>query len=255
MSVNQRKNVSYGLSQALINDAPVPIASKRAPTSTDYAQIGTIWSDVVTSTIYILASIIANVATWVEVAGQGGGGTDTFSNLIVTNSTDLTGTTDITGTNTILGTTNINNTGSSATNIAAAGTGTVSIGNITGGVLIENPALIGTTNINVSGAAITNINNGVATGALHMGNNTGDTFIDAGSLTITNGNLQLTNVTASVIFGTGGPAIIAGAGSPNGVVTAAQGSMWLSTNGSSTSTRAFINTNGGSAWTAITTAT
>lgn len=253
MSVNQRKNVSYGLSQALINDAPVPIASKRAPTTTDYAQIGTIWSDVVTSTVYILASIIANVATWIEVAASGGG-SDTFANITVTNSSDLIGTNALTGTNTILGTTTINNSGASTTQIGVSGTGTVSIGNAVGGVIIETPSILGTTSINTSGASVTNINNGSSTGALHIGNTTGDTFIDGGELTITNGNLQLTAATASVIFGAGGPAILAGAGSPNGTVTATQGSLWLSTNGNSTSTRAFINTNGGTAWTAITTA-
>lgn len=253
MSVKQSLNTSYGLNQPLNSEPPFPIASKRAPTSTDYAQIGTIWSDVLTNTVYILASIVANVATWIEVAASGGG-TDTFANITVTNSSDLIGTTNITGATTILGTTLINNTGASATEIATAGTGTVSIGNITGGVLIENPVLTGTTSINISGAGVTDINTGISTGAVHIGNNTGDTFIDAGEFTVTNGNIQLTAATAGVIFGVGGPAILAGAGSPNGVTTAAQGSLWLSTTGSSTSTRAFINTNGGTAWTAITTA-
>lgn len=49
--------------------------------------------------------------------------------------------------------------------------------------------------------------------------------------------------------------LLAGAGSPNGVVTAPKGSIYLRTDGSSTSTRAYINTNGSTAWTAITTAT
>lgn len=49
--------------------------------------------------------------------------------------------------------------------------------------------------------------------------------------------------------------IMSGSGSPNGIVTALQGSLFLRSDGSSTSTRAYINTNGASAWTAITTAT
>lgn len=48
--------------------------------------------------------------------------------------------------------------------------------------------------------------------------------------------------------------VLSGAGSPSGVVTAPQGSLYLNTTGSSTSTRAYINTNAGTAWTAITTA-
>lgn len=50
------------------------------------------------------------------------------------------------------------------------------------------------------------------------------------------------------------PELRFGAGSPAGVVTAAQGSLYLRTDGSSTSTRAYINTDGGTGWTNITTA-
>lgn len=46
-----------------------------------------------------------------------------------------------------------------------------------------------------------------------------------------------------------------GTGSPSTVVTAAQGSLYLRYDGSSTSTRAYINTDGVTAWTAVTTAT
>jgi hypothetical protein len=49
-------------------------------------------------------------------------------------------------------------------------------------------------------------------------------------------------------------AILSGSGSPNGVITAAQGSLYLRTDGSSTSTRAYINTNGGTTWTNLVTA-
>jgi len=45
-----------------------------------------------------------------------------------------------------------------------------------------------------------------------------------------------------------------GSGSPSGSVTAAKGSLYLRTDGSSTSTRAYINTDGGTGWTNITTA-
>jgi hypothetical protein len=45
-----------------------------------------------------------------------------------------------------------------------------------------------------------------------------------------------------------------GAGSPSGSVTAPKGSLYLNTTGSSSSNRAYINTNGGTSWTAILTA-
>lgn len=47
-------------------------------------------------------------------------------------------------------------------------------------------------------------------------------------------------------------AIYAGSGAPT--ISAKQGSLYLRTDGSSTSTRAYINTDGGTTWTAITTA-
>jgi hypothetical protein len=46
--------------------------------------------------------------------------------------------------------------------------------------------------------------------------------------------------------------IFVGSGAPT--VSAAQGSLYLRTDGSSTSTRAYINTDGATTWTAITTA-
>ena len=49
-------------------------------------------------------------------------------------------------------------------------------------------------------------------------------------------------------------AVYSGAGSPSGVVTATQGSLYLRTDGSSTSTRAYINTDGGTTWTNLVTA-
>lgn len=54
--------------------------------------------------------------------------------------------------------------------------------------------------------------------------------------------------------GTKGFGIYYGSGSPDTAITAAQGSLYLRTDGSSTSTRAYINTDGVTAWTSVTTA-
>ena len=51
---------------------------------------------------------------------------------------------------------------------------------------------------------------------------------------------------------TAGFGIYFGSGAPT--ITAAQGSLYLRTDGNSTSTRAYINQNGATTWTAITTA-
>lgn len=48
------------------------------------------------------------------------------------------------------------------------------------------------------------------------------------------------------------PTITAGSGAPSAI--APQGSLYLRTDGSSSSTRAYINTTGSTTWTAITTA-
>lgn len=47
--------------------------------------------------------------------------------------------------------------------------------------------------------------------------------------------------------------IYAGSGTPNAVITANKGSLYLNTAGTGVADRAYINTNGGTTWTAITT--
>lgn len=74
------------------------------------------------------------------------------------------------------------------------------------------------------------------------------------------GNLTADSATAPAAGGmqavqissTAGLGIYVGSGAPT--ITAAQGSLYLRTDGSSTSTRAYINTTGSTTWTAITTA-
>ncbi len=68
-------------------------------------------------------------------------------------------------------------------------------------------------------------------------------------------NYQTVNVTTAIQIGPAGAGIkiLTGTGAPT-AVTAPKGSLYLRTDGSSTSTRAYINTDGGTTWTAITTA-
>lgn len=125
---------------------------------------------------------------------------------------------------------------------------------------------VGVVEINSSGAAISigndanafgiNIGTGAAARTIEIGNNTGATAINlsAGSGEV-NSDTDINLTTA----GTGfvlqeGPKILAGAGSPNGVVTAPKGSLFLATNGSGVGDRAYINRDGATDWTAITTA-
>lgn len=66
------------------------------------------------------------------------------------------------------------------------------------------------------------------------------------------------NVTTQTVRGSGpriqvdgGAQILSGSGSPNGSVTAPKGSLYLRTDGSSSTNRAYINTNSGTSWTNI----
>lgn len=80
-----------------------------------------------------------------------------------------------------------------------------------------------------------------------------------GNLTV-NGTLRATSIIVSGNITTtagrlvvGSAQVLSGTGSPSGVVTAPQGSLFLRLDGSSTSTRAYINTDGGTTWTALVT--
>jgi hypothetical protein len=124
--------------------------------------------------------------------------------------------------------------------------------------------LFGAVGINTVGAGVTTINTG-GTGALNLGNATGNTAVTGslttsttltatlGNITATNGDVVVSTATKGLVL-PGGLKVITGAGSPSGAVTAPQGSLYLNSTGSSTSTRAYINTDAGTTWTAITTA-
>ena len=69
---------------------------------------------------------------------------------------------------------------------------------------------------------------------------------------IQNGNLFVD--TGVIVLGILGPQLLSGSGNPNGIVTAPQGSLYLNSTGTHLPpTRAFINTDSGTTWTAITT--
>ena len=75
---------------------------------------------------------------------------------------------------------------------------------------------------------------------------TGNMTVDSGTAPAAGG------MSAILISSTANFGIFVGSGVPT--VSAAQGSLYLRTDGNSTSTRAYINTNGSTTWTAITTA-
>jgi len=58
--------------------------------------------------------------------------------------------------------------------------------------------------------------------------------------------------TSGLVVGTSAIGVFVGSGAPT--ISAAQGSLYLRSDGSSTSTRAYINSDGGTTWVAVTTA-
>ena len=68
MALNRKNNVSYGLSQALIDVSPAPIVSMRNPHATDSAPLGQMWINRTTGIAFILTAISANSYTWYATA-------------------------------------------------------------------------------------------------------------------------------------------------------------------------------------------
>ena len=153
-----------------------------------------------------------------------------------------------------------NVTGGNIIGIVAAGSNTITTsGNISGGNLIGIVAA-GSNTITTTG----NITGGnILTGGLvsATANVTGGNIRTGGQVSAT-GNALFLAGTAVPVGGTAGAGIMMssttnlgvffGSGAPT--IAAAQGSLYLRTDGSSTSTRLYVNTTGSTSWTAVTTA-
>lgn len=100
----QYSDVGYSLGQGPLSSLyPLPIIATRVPSTSDQAQIGTIWINKTSGSqaTWILASVINNVATWVASGTSSGtfvggitvGTSEQFTNLgaggMVTNSTGV----------------------------------------------------------------------------------------------------------------------------------------------------------------------
>lgn len=70
---------------------------------------------------------------------------------------------------------------------------------------------------------------------------------------VTNGSSNWHGIANTRITIANGLAVTSGDGDPNGVVEAPQGSFYLNTAGNGTQNRAWINTDGGTAWTYVVT--
>lgn len=80
MPVRQTVQYAYGLGDNLIKLAPTPIIAQRAPTTNDFAPLGTTWVDVGAQSVYVLASVTSNSANWTTSPASGVG---TFTSVTV----------------------------------------------------------------------------------------------------------------------------------------------------------------------------
>ena len=163
-----------------------------------------------------------------------------------------------------------------------AGDESIFINSVNGGVAIQSATDldIATTggNLNLNGPDEINLGTLYGNNVVTIGNNVGSTevIINAGvdgiympgapgvvPITIGNATAGSTitlvtpaNVPVATLNGISvtGVYVISGTGNPNGTVTAPQGSLYLNTTGNTTSSRAFINSDSGTTWIAITTA-
>lgn len=71
MSVFQPGNIAYGFTQSLIGVPVQTIIAQRVPTSNDKAPLGTFWINQLTNLVYVITSIVDNVANWSTVATAG----------------------------------------------------------------------------------------------------------------------------------------------------------------------------------------
>lgn len=132
---------------------------------------------------------------------------------------------------------------------AAAGNGLAlsAVGEASNGNLTVDAQGSGTISLNVTG-----------TGNIVLGRAaTGVSLSTTGLITSRNATAVAAAASVTPAFLTSSTALLGlyvGTGSPNTALTAAQGSLYLRADGSSTSTRAYINTDGSTAWAAVTTA-
>jgi hypothetical protein len=80
MSNNTFNPRSLGALQPFVENNPVTIVAKRNPLASDKAQIGQVWINSNTNSVYILTSIVVGRFIWTDLNG----GSETFTTLVVT---------------------------------------------------------------------------------------------------------------------------------------------------------------------------
>lgn len=202
MAVDTRKNEVYSLNQPLLGVPNTPVLSKRAPTTTDKAQLGQMWINTATGVIYFLGRVSGATYTWftgattaasyasasfVTAATSMTAGTTIEAGTTITAGTGLTvtaGGANVTGNSIVTGTLQVTagETIDAGGLTITAGGALITAGGLT--VAAGSTVIAGTVNINTVGAGVTTIGNG-GTGAVVIGNQASDTTIDGDDIVLT----------------------------------------------------------------------
>lgn len=122
---------------------------------------------------------------------------------------------------------------------------TITMGNVSGATSVVLNVGTGALNLGTSATAhATNVGSTTAGSTLVLNTPTGTDVLAANGLSVTTAGRGLSLP--------GGLLVLAGAGDPNGVVTAPIGSMFLRSDPAGATSRAYINTDAGTTWTNIT---
>lgn len=210
---------AYSIGSPLANMAPIAIESNRAPKSSDKGErVGQLWIDKSSNIYYVLTSVTNGSSQWTTTDINSSSGDVAIS---------TTGSVSIASSEDTIGAISLSTSGGTSESIvisSTAGTAvnSVDIGSDDGGVLISGGL--------ASDEAV----------ALSASNAAGGILLDAGAtpgVTVSNGTQSFQ--------------ILTGSGSPDTVVTASQGSLYVDVAASTGTTILWCNTNGGTGWSAV----
>lgn len=152
----RQRNQGLGSGQAIMYENPLNVVAKRAPTSADKKEVGTLWyypTDINNNTVGNAYVNVLNSGSWQQLAFQGGA--NTFSSLTVTGA--ITAGTGITTTTGNLTATNGNVVLSTAGNKLSIATGAnASIG--TSAAMVAGTITVNTTAVTASSLIFLTVN-------------------------------------------------------------------------------------------------
>lgn len=240
----------YNVRGETVTLPPSTITTNFNPGVNNIAEVGSLWINYLNNNAFILTSTEGSSYIWTNISGGGvAGPIDT----VHTNTGDV---------NPVVGAIAIH--GGNQVNVAGAGdTVTVNVAtdptfhsvNSTTTVVAGTGMTATTGNIvatagNISTTAGSISSHTTITAGTGIISTIGDIVAGVGDVIADSGTVRADDFTFSVP----GTTIKCGIGNPNGIVTAQLGSLFLSTSGDDVDNRLFINSDSGTTWVAITTA-